>query len=225
MSRVPNLKVKGESFDLPSVYPITDTRISGLTHLDQVERLIDGGATLIQLREKYASSREFHEQAVECVHYAHSNGVKIMINDRVDIAMMSDADGVHLGQDDMPPEAARGLLGPDKIIGYSTHSIEQAVAAAASGVDYVAIGPVFATGTKTDPDPVVGIEGVAKARAAISDFPLVAIGGIDMSNVTTVLSAGANSAAVISAVLQRPDEIAVKLAELIGVSMLNDLQK
>lgn len=189
---------------IPPVYPITDTRVSGLSHVEQLKRLIAGGATLVQLRDKELPPRDFYEQALECVAYARPLGVKIIINDRTDIAMMTEADGVHLGQDDMPPHAARKLLGPDKLIGYSTHSVEQAVVAASLAVDYIAIGPVFATGTKSDVDPVVGIAGITKVRSAIGNIPLVAIGGIDVSNVADVLASGADSAAVISGILADP---------------------
>ena len=189
---------------VPQIYPITDARISGLSHLEQVKLLIAGGATCIQLREKYASPREFYEQAVECVAFARVRRVKIIINDRADIALMSEADGVHLGQDDMPPEAARRLLGDGKIIGYSTHSVEQAIEAAKLAVDYIAIGPVFQTDTKTNPDPVVGVEGIAAVRTAIGIVPLVVIGGIDLSNIAAVLDAGADSVAMIGAILTHP---------------------
>ncbi len=201
---------------LPSVYPITDTRISGLSHLEQVKRLIDGGATLIQLREKNAPSGEFYEQAFRCVAYARSLDARIIINDRVDIALMCDAHGVHLGQDDMPPHAARRLLGPDKLIGYSTHSVEQAAAATALDVDYIAIGPVFATGTKDDPDPVVGLDGLASVRSVTGSVPLVAIGGINAANIVGVLGSGADSAAVISGILADPAGITAATEDLFG---------
>jgi len=190
------------NFELPKVYPITDVRLSGLSHLEQVTRLIDGGATLMQLRDKHAPSREFYEQTAECIAHARSRGVRIIINDRADIALMTDANGVHLGQEDLPPRAAREVLGRGKIIGYSTHSVEQAIAAASLGVDYIAIGPVFETRTKADPDPVIGLEGLSRVRAAIGSLPLVAIGGIDVSNIADILQAGADSAAVISGVLR-----------------------
>jgi len=189
---------------VPQIYPITDARISGLSHLEQVKLLIAGGATCIQLREKHTSPREFYEQAVECVAFARARRVKIIINDRADIALMSEADGVHLGQDDMPPEAARRLLGDGKIIGYSTHSVEQAIDAAKLAVDYIAIGPIFQTDTKTDPDPVVGVESIEAVRAAIGIVPLVAIGGIDLSNIAAVLDAGADSVAMIGAIFSHP---------------------
>ena len=186
---------------LPLIYPITDTRLSGLSHAEQVRRLIAGGATFIQLREKNWSPGEFYEDAAAAVAVAQAAGVRILINDRVDVAVAVGADGVHLGQNDMPVEAARELLGPGAIVGHSTDSVVQAVAAASLPVDYVAIGPVFATATKSDSSPVVGLAGVRAVRAAIGDIPLVAIGGIDKENLDTVIAAGADSAAMISAMV------------------------
>ena len=185
-------------FTLPKIYPITDTRISGLSHVEQVRRLIAGGATLIQLREKNAPSGEFYDAAAESFALAREHGVQIVINDRVDIAVASGADGVHLGQDDLPPDQARSLLGERALIGFSTHSVEQALAAISLPVDYLAIGPVFGTKTKENPDRVVGLGGVTAVRKAIGDFPLVAIGGITRVNIRNVLNAGADSVAVIS---------------------------
>src|SRR5437879_3913067 len=118
------------------LYPITDTRLSGLSQAAQVAQLIEGGATLIQLREKYLPAREFYQEAQEALRLARSRGSRIIINDRVDIALALKADGVHLGQDDLPPVAARKLLGADAIIGFSTHSAEQARTAIAMPVDY-----------------------------------------------------------------------------------------
>ena len=133
---------------LPKIYPITDIRLSGLSHVEQVRKLIAGGATFVQFRDKRSSPREFYKQAVECVRIAHDQNVQIIINDRVDIALAAKADGVHLGQDDMPPEKARILLGAAAIIGFSTHSVEQVKLAASFPIDYIAIGPIFATSTK-----------------------------------------------------------------------------
>lgn len=203
---------------LPKIYPITDTRISGLSHIEQVKRLIDGGATLIQIREKSAPSGEFYDAALQCVAYARERGVRMIINDRVDIAMATGADGVHLGQDDLSPGHARRLLGPDAIIGYSTHSIEQARTAIALPVDYIAIGPVFGTTTKDDADAVVGVVGVRAVRAAITDFPLVAIGGISADTAKEVLDAGADSVAIISDILKEPARIADRMAALTGAT-------
>ena len=193
---------------LPAIYPITDTRISGLSHAEQVEQLIDGGATLIQLREKTASPDEFYKSAKDAVDIAHEHGVKIIINDRVDIAMAVGADGLHLGQDDLPPSEARKLLGDAAIIGISTHHLIQAIAAKNEPVDYIAIGPIFSTLTKHDPDPVVGLERLREICSNIPGFPLVAIGGIDETNFRDVLAAGAHSAAMISAVLRPSNSIA-----------------
>ena len=205
-------------FDLPTIYPITDTRVSGLSHLEQVRLLVEGGSRFVQLREKRATPREFYAAAVECVEFARPLGVKILINDRVDIALVTGADGVHLGQDDMPPDAARRVLGPEAIIGYSTHSTQQAIAAAAMPVDYVAIGPVFETSTKENPDPMVGLDGVAAVKSAIGQMPLVAIGGITRANLADVIGAGASSVAMISGVLADPEGIAAAMRRLYRVA-------
>jgi thiamine-phosphate pyrophosphorylase len=192
---------------LPKIYPITDTRLTSLSHAEQVEKLSDGGTRFIQLREKYASPRDFYEDAKSAIEIARRNGVKIIINDRVDIALALKADGVHLGQDDLPPAKARAILGEKAIIGFSTHSLEQAIEAARLPVDYIAIGPVFSTQTKENPDETVGLEGVKTVREAIGDFPLVAIGGITPENFQAVFEAGADSLAIIKAVLFPPHKI------------------
>src|SRR5687768_14146922 len=185
------------SFVLPRLYPITDTRLSGLTHAEQVERFAAGGASLVQLREKTASPREFYEAALAAVAVARRVKVKLIVNDRVDIALAVGADGVHLGQDDLPPDRARLLLGEGMIIGYSTHSLEQALAADSQPIDYLAIGPIFQTSTKEHPDPVVGLGALAGVKARISR-PLVAIGGVDIGSARSVIDAGADAVAVIS---------------------------
>ena len=187
--------------NLPKIYPITDRRLTGLSHAEQVEKLIDGGAKLIQLREKRASSKDFYDDAKSAIEIARRTDVKIIINDRVDMALALRADGVHLGQDDLPPAKARKILGENAFIGFSTHSVRQAVEAVKLPVDYVAVGPVFATQTKENPDEIVGIEGVRRVREAIGDFPLVAIGGINSQNFREVFEAGADSLAVIKSVL------------------------
>src|SRR5205823_5231940 len=115
------------TFTLPRLYPITDARLTGLTHAEQVERLAAGGATFVQLREKLATPREFYEAALKAVQVARALGVLIIINDRLDIAMAVNADGVHLGQDDLPPARARALVGANRIVGYSTHNVKQAL--------------------------------------------------------------------------------------------------
>lgn len=181
---------------LPKLYPITDTRLSGLTHAEQVERLAAGGASFVQLREKYAAPREFYEAALKAVQVARALQVSIIINDRVDIALAVDADGVHLGQDDLPPARVRALVGATRIVGYSTHNLKQALEADLTPVDYIAIGPVFQTTTKANPDPVVGLELIRELKSRLTK-PLVVIGGITLNTASAVIAAGADSLAVI----------------------------
>jgi len=191
-------------FSLPKLYPITDTSISGLSHAEQIERLAAGGASLIQLREKHAFPREFYQAALEAMIVARRLGVQLVINDRVDIAIAVKADGVHLGQDDLPPAKARMLLGEDRIIGFSTHTLDQALEADSAPIDYIAIGPVFPTSTKENPDAIVGPADIRGIKSRISK-PLVAIGGITLDSATSVIGAGADSVAVISDLLARAD--------------------
>ena len=206
------------SFEFPKIYPITDTRIANLSHAEQVLKLIEGGAKLIQLREKYASPKDFYENAKEAVRIARGENVKIIINDRVDIALALKAAGVHLGQDDLPPAQARKILGKNAIIGVSTHNVSQAIEALNFPVDYLAIGPVFGTKTKENPDRKVGIEGIKKVRQAIGGFPLVAIGGMTLENFSDVLNAGADSAAVIGDLVSEPENIAEKMKGFVALS-------
>jgi len=199
------------------IYPLTDVRLSGLSHAEQLIRLSHGGANLIQLREKNLTPREFFKQAEEALHLARQRGVRIVINDRVDIALALEADGVHLGQEDLPPEAARRLLGDRAIIGVSTHTVEQARQAARLPVNYLAIGPIFATSSKSDSEPVLGLDGLRNVRNAIGDFPLVAIGGISHENALEVLKSGADAIAVISALLANPSEVAERTKRLLAL--------
>ena len=175
--------------------------LSGLTHAEQVKRLIAGGAEIIQLREKRMSPRQFYEASVEAVGLAKRHNIPVIINDRVDIALVTGAAGVHLGQDDMPPAAARKVLGSKAMIGYSTHTVEQAVAAASMPVDYIALGPIFPTSGKGDAEDVVGPDTITEVRERIGEIPIVAIGGINAENFTKVFSSGADSAAIISALV------------------------
>jgi thiamine-phosphate pyrophosphorylase len=200
---------------LPEIYPITDARLSGLSHAEQVARFAAGGATLVQLREKHLSPRDFYQEAREALLVARRRGIRLIINDRVDIALALGADGVHLGQDDLPPQLARRLLGTEAIIGFSTHNLEQAIEAARLPVDYVAIGPIFATSSKEKPEPTVGLEGLRRVRQELGSIPLVAIGGITRENARAVLDAGADAVALIGALLSRPAEIEDRTRELI----------
>lgn len=203
-------------FILPKLYAITDARLSRLTHAEQLRRLSDGGATLVQLREKRANPRDFYREAEAASRVARERGVTVIVNDRADIALALKADGVHLGQDDLDPASARRLLGDDFIIGYSTHDLSQLEAASRLPIDYVAFGPVFPTRTKEKPDPVVGLELLSRARAALDPaIPLVAIGGITRANARAALAAGADSVAVVSALLSEPTEIARRTREFL----------
>jgi thiamine-phosphate pyrophosphorylase len=171
--------------------------VSGLSHAEQVSEIAKGGATVIQLREKNLSPAEFYEEAAEALRVARTRGVKIIINDRVDIALAVKANGVHLGQEDMPPEAARRLFGSTAIIGFSTHNLAQAQLALKMPIDYVAIGPIFATSTKQAADPPVGLSGLEQIRRAVAGLPLVAIGGITAENRQDVFDAGADAVAAV----------------------------
>jgi len=209
------------NFNPPKIYAITDARISGISHLEQVERLIAGGIRLVQLREKHASPRDFFESAIPVVDLARRHDVTILINDRVDIALALKADGVHLGQDDLSPADARKILGRDAIIGFSTHSADQARAAVKLPVDYIAIGPVFVTSTKENPDAVVGIQTITAVKSEIlGEKPLVAIGGINSGNFRDVLRAGADSVALIGGLISDAAAITANAEALI--SLTND---
>ena len=203
---------------LPKIYPITDRQLSGLSHAEQVRRLINGGATFVQLREKHLPAIDFLRDAEAASKVAGNHRVTLIINDRVDIAMASGARGVHLGQDDMPVEAARRLLRDDALIGFSTHTQLQMEAAVRLPIDYVAFGPIFTTRTKQDHDPTVGLEQLRAARDIAADLPLVAIGGITSANVQAVLEAGADSVAVISSVVGEPAEIEQNMRRMLDLA-------
>ena len=200
------------------LYPITDQHLSGLSHAEQVDFLIDSGATLIQLREKIDPPLRFFEQAEPAVRVAHDRGAKIIINDRVDIALALKADGVHLGQEDLSPDAARRILGSDAIIGFSTHSLEQARLATQMPVDYVAIGPIFSTATNQSANPPVGLDGLAPVREALGGMPLVAIGGITSENIGSVVKAGADVVAVISDIWVPANDSLIRIKRLLNHS-------
>ena len=202
-------------FTLPRIYPITDRNLSGLSHAEQTRQFIAGGATLIQLRDKTASSRDLYEDALAAVRIAHERGVRILINDRVDIAFMTNADGVHVGQDDLPPDAARHLLGEKAIVGISTHSVDQVKHAAMGKIaDYIAFGPIFETPTKADHEPLVGLETLAEIRRISGYVPLAAIGGIKADHLSGVFSAGADSAAMISELYLPNQSISTRYRQL-----------
>ena len=198
------------------MYAITDAGLSGLSHAQQVEALCAGGAALIQIREKQMSDYDFYYQASEALLVARRYNATLLINDRVDIALAIGADGVHLGQTDLPPRAARELLPSGSIIGISTHNIEQLRVALAMPVDYVAFGPIFSTSTKLDPDPAVGVDGLLNARRVANEFPLVAIGGIQANSVPEVFAAGADSVAMVSWILTEKGQITPRVRQFLA---------
>lgn len=202
--------------DAGRVYPLTDPRLSSLSHAEQVLRFHEGGARVVQLREKHLSSGEFYDQAAAAVRVGRARDITIIINDRVDVALAVGADGVHLGQDDLPPEVARRLLGDRAIIGFSTHNLEQALEATRMPVNYIAFGPIFSTSSKENPDPPVGLAGLKELRQAVRKIPIVAIGGINRDNAPEVIKAGADAVAVISALLVPPAEIAHRTRQLLA---------
>ena len=186
---------------LPRLYTFADASFGDPVRL--AEALFNAGARIIQVRNKKGSARELLEQVERILSFA-PHGAEIIVNDRVDVALIAGAGGVHLGQDDVPPLEARRILGLDRMIGFSTHNLEQAMQADKHPVDYVAVGPIFLTATKEKPDPVVGLENLSAICQAIRK-PVVAIGGIKLENAEDVLKAGAASVAVISDVLSAPD--------------------
>lgn len=182
------------------IYPITDTALSGKSHAEQVLLLVDSGVSLVQLREKHKKTDEFYLDAKKALEIGRDAGIKIIINDRVDIALALGADGVHLGQTDLPPNDARKLLGNKAIIGFSTHDFEQAREACDFTIDYLAFGPVFETETKENPEPVTGIGELRAVVDLCNRIPVVAIGGIGLENINLVRETGVASCALISAV-------------------------
>ena len=204
------------AFHLPKVYPITDTNLSGLSHAEQVDRLIAGGAVLIQLRDKRAAPSSFYRQAEAALQIARKHNVRLIINDRVDVALALGADGVHLGQTDIPVEAARCLLGERAIVGISTHNLAQAELAATMPVDYVALGPIFNTTTKENPDPIAGLEMLRAARIIVGALPVVAIGGITLANSKEAWEAGADAVSSIAALVSDPLKIPENMRQMLA---------
>ena len=189
---------------LPRLYAIVDSSAHASTQdlLAYAEALAAAGCTLLQYRNKSGNARVMLEQARELKKHL-SSSVRLIMNDRADLCLAAHFDGVHVGQDDLSPESVRGIIGPDRWLGVSTHNPEQLREADLTSADYLAIGPVFSTSSKDNPDPVVGLEGVRRARQ-LNRKPLVAIGGITRANAADVIAAGADSVAVISDLLREP---------------------
>ena len=190
---------------IPRLYAIIDpAQACGRANSEVAAALLAAGVRLIQIRDKQASSLELYTSAQQLAERVHESQARLIVNDRADIALAIGADGVHVGQDDLPVENARDILGPDIWVGYSTHSLAQVKEADRSSADYIAFGPIFPTASKENPDAVVGLEGLRAARRA-TQKPLVAIGGITLENVQAVIAAGADSVAIIRGLVGAPD--------------------
>jgi thiamine-phosphate pyrophosphorylase len=204
---------------LPPFYPILDVDIAQARGLN-LERVLDAwleaGVRLVQLRAKPMHGAALLALAETCRARTREAGAIFIVNDRIDVARLVEADGAHVGQDDLPPAAARRLLGDGPILGWSTHNEAQLQAARAEPIDYVAIGPVFQTGSKERPDPVVGLDGVRRAKELAAGRPVVAIGGITLDRAVDVLRAGASTVAVIGDVMV--SDAAARAREFVAVT-------
>lgn len=200
------------------LYLVTDRGLAlGRSLEDVVAQAVAGGVTMVQLREKDIDTRDFVAEAVRLKALLGPLGVPLIINDRVDVALASDADGVHIGQSDMPYGIARKLLGPDKIIGLSVENMSQVIEANALDVDYIGISPVFATPTKTDTAQPFGLDGLAEA-VRLSEHPTVAIGGMNAATAAEVMACGTDGIALVSAIMGAEDPRAA------AVQLLNAME-
>lgn len=195
----------GTSFDLSLYLVIGPAHCAGRDMAEVADAAAQGGATMVQLRDKAGGTRRLVEDARRLKQRLAPRAVPLLVNDRVDVALAAGADGVHLGQHDMDPLDARRLLGPEAIIGLTVHSLHQARAVPHDVVDYVSIGGVFATASKQNPDPPIGTAGLARIAATI-ELPLVAIAGITRETAPAVIAAGVDGIAVVSAVCGAPDQ-------------------
>jgi thiamine-phosphate pyrophosphorylase len=203
-------------FSLPKLYAIVDSGF--YPELNELvsfcEDLRAAGCELMQYRNKYGTSRQALDQARE-LRQRLGASVKLIMNDRADLCLVAHFDGVHIGQDDLQPESARRLIGPNRWLGVSTHDPEQVAEADQTSANYVAIGPVFETASKRNPDPIIGLDGVRRARR-LTCKPLVAIGGITRPNCREVIEAGADSVAVISDLISEPRKSAEEFLRILG---------
>jgi thiamine-phosphate pyrophosphorylase len=189
---------------LPTLYVILDAGMLTEPARDTAQKLMDAGVKLLQYRAKNATARELWGESRTIAESARGAKCTFIVNDRPDVAYLAGADGVHVGQDDLDPEQARAVIGPGRWVGVSTHNLEQFRKAAASSADYIAVGPIFQTSSKVNPDSVVGTELLRQVRT-LTDKPIVAIGGITLERAAEVLAAGADSVAVISDILKAKD--------------------
>ncbi len=202
---------------LPRLYVILDSALLKNSTRDCAQELAAAGVRLLQYRNKSASARELLETSRELVSSLESSRTALIVNDRPDVAALAGAKGVHVGQDDLDAEQARGVVGKEMWVGTSTHSLEQFRRAAATSADYIAVGPIFTTTSKANPDPVVGVELIREVRA-LTDKPIVGIGGITLERAKAVIDAGADSVAVISDILlaKNPSERARQYLDVLG---------
>ena len=203
---------------IPGLYAIIDTQaLKGRSHLEVASQIIRGGAKTIQLRDKLLSKKELLPIAQRLKNLCAEHNVLFIVNDYLDIALAADADGLHLGQNDLPTKVARRLLPIDKILGCSTTTVEQAITAESDGADYIAVGSIYPT-TSKETAKVIGLDGLCQIRQAVT-LPLVAIGGVTKDNAAEVIAAGASSVAVISAILQAesPEEAARQIVARLEV--------
>jgi thiamine-phosphate pyrophosphorylase len=191
---------------LPRLYVIVDAALIHEPATKIAGQLLDAGVRLLQYRAKNAPSREILDVATQMAELAHKKGAAFFVNDRPDLAYLAGADGAHVGQDDLDVEQARTVVGPERRVGVSTHNRKQFKRALASSADYIAIGPIFSTTSKANPDPAVGTELVRELRS-LTTKPIVAIGGIRLECAAEVIQAGADSVAVISDILGTPDPV------------------
>jgi thiamine-phosphate pyrophosphorylase len=189
---------------LPRLYVILDAALLTVPETECAQRLAAAGVCLLQYRNKGASARELFESSKRLSSLLIPQGVTFVVNDRADVASAAEASGVHVGQEDLGVEEARLVVGAARFVGVSTHNLEQFQRAAASSADYIAVGPIFATGTKSNPDPVVGTQFIRRVRP-ITDKPIVAIGGITLERAPEIIESGADSVAVISDILGAPE--------------------
>ena len=195
----------GKRTFLPPIFPITDKRLARkASHFAILRELVRGGAQFVEIRDKSTPVQELLEDLCRCAEFASKNGVTLIVNDRCDLALGCGAGGVHLGQDELPPEAARKILGRDKIIGFSTHTLAEVRKSLQLPIDYIGFGPVYVTTTKENASPTVGLRQLVAACKS-SSVPVVAIGGISLKRIREVLRSGATSAAVISALMEAKD--------------------
>jgi len=200
----------------PRLYAIIDPTLLTSSELDLAAALAESGVELIQYRNKTASSRQFFEISQQLSNALAPRGVRFIVNDRADIALLSGAGGVHVGQEDLGVEDARAICGPDRWVGVSTHTLEQVAEANLTSADYIAFGPIFPTATKKNPDPVVGTDLLRQVRR-LTKKPIVAIGGITLERAAEVYRAGADSLAVIRDLISVPNP-AVRAREYLDVA-------